>query len=214
MLSLRLTEIFYSLQGEARYVGAPTVFIRLTGCPLRCVYCDSEYAFHGGQQWSLDSILDKVAAYQTTYVCVTGGEPLAQPNCLPLLTLLCDKGYRVSLETSGAMDVAHVDERVSIVMDLKGPSSGELNKNRLENIALLKSKDQIKFVIGDRADYDWAAFKMDEYQLDSVVGDIWLSPSYQQQDTAELAGWMLEDRLPARLQIQLHKLIWGDVPGV
>ena len=195
-------------------MGYPTVFIRLTGCPLRCVYCDSEYAFHGGQQWSLDSILKEVAAYGAVHVCVTGGEPLAQPNCLALLTLLGDNGYSVSLETSGAMDIAKVDERVSIVMDLKGPSSGEVARNRLQNIALLKPKDQLKFVICDRADYDWAVFKMDEYQLASVVGDIWFSPSYQQQDTAELAGWMLEDRLSARLQIQLHKLIWGDVPGV
>ena len=195
-------------------MGYPTVFIRLTGCPLRCVYCDSEYAFHGGQQWSLDSILKEVAAYGAVHVCVTGGEPLAQPNCLALLTLLGDNGYSVSLETSGAMHIAKVDERVSIVMDLKGPSSGEVARNRLQNIALLKPKDQLKFVICDRADYDWAVFKMDEYQLASVVGDIWFSPSYQQQDTAELAGWMLEDRLSARLQIQLHKLIWGDVPGV
>ena len=212
--SLRITEIFYSLQGEAKTIGLPTVFVRLTGCPLRCGYCDSEYAFYGGERWSLLDILAEVEKYKPRYVCVTGGEPLAQPNCWPLLTLLCDAGFDVSLETSGAMDVAGVDERVSIVMDLKSPSSGEVSKNRYANIALLSRKDQIKCVLGTREDYDWAKFKLDEYQLPARVGEVLFSPVHGQLAERQLADWIVEDNLPVRFQIQLHKLLWGDKPGV
>ena len=164
-MDLRLTEIFYSLQGEARTVGRPTVFVRLTGCPQRCVWCDTEYAFSGGEKWSLEAILAQVAGYQAHYVTVTGGEPLAQPNCLGLLTALCDQGYEVSLETGGAMDIAEVDPRVSVVMDLKAPGSGEQHNNRLENIPLLRPHHQVKFVLADRKDYDWARFMLDQHQL-------------------------------------------------
>ena len=211
--SLRITEIFYSLQGEARTVGLPTVFVRLTGCPLRCVYCDTEYAFHGGEQRSMADILDQVAAFSPAYVTVTGGEPLAQPDCLALLSLLCDAGYEVSLETSGAMSVAEVDSRVVKVLDLKTPASGEMARNDYGNIEYLEAHDQVKFVICDRADYDWARFKLDELGLVGKVGDILFSPSFGQQDATELADWILEDRLPVRLQLQLHKLLWNDEPG-
>jgi 7-carboxy-7-deazaguanine synthase len=211
--SLRITEIFYSLQGEARSIGLPTVFVRLTGCPLRCQYCDSEYAFYGGERLSIDDILLQVANYQPRFVCVTGGEPLAQPNCLPLLTNLCDAGYQVSLETSGAMPIEHVDDRVIKVLDLKTPASGEMGKNLWENIPKLTAQDQIKFVICDRQDYDWAKFKLSEHQLAEKVGDVLFSPSYGQVDAVELANWILEDRLPVRFQMQLHKLLWGDKPG-
>jgi len=211
--TLRITEIFHSLQGEARTVGLPTVFVRLTGCPLRCVYCDTAYAFSGGELWTQERVLDTVAGYGARYVTVTGGEPLAQPACLPLLTALCDAGYEVSLETSGAMPVAEVDPRVVKVLDLKTPASGEMARNDYGNIAHLTPQDQVKFVICDRADYDWARFKLDEYRLAERAGDVLFSPSHGQQDARELAEWILADRLPVRLQLQLHKLLWNDEPG-
>lgn len=212
--NLRITEIFYSLQGEAKTIGLPTVFVRLTGCPLRCNYCDSEYAFHGGERMPLTSILADVAKFNPRYICVTGGEPLAQPNCLPLLSALCDAGYAVSLETSGAMDVSAVDSRVSIVMDLKTPSCGEVSKNLYTNIAHLREKDQIKFVLANRDDYEWAKFKLDEYQLFNNVGEVLFSPVHEALAERLLADWIVEDNLPVRFQIQLHKLLWGDKPGV
>lgn len=212
--TLRITEIFYSLQGEARTVGRPTVFVRLTGCPLRCGYCDSEYAFYGGEKLSLNEIAVKVSEHGAKYVCVTGGEPLAQPNCHLLLAELCDKGYKVSLETSGAMDISHVDSRVDIVMDIKTPGSGEVDKNRYENVAFLSDKDQVKFVLCNRQDYDWAKMKLDEYQLTERVGDVLFSPSFDTLPIGDLAGWVLSDRLDVRTQIQLHKIIWGDKAGV
>jgi len=212
--SLRISEIFYSLQGEARDAGLPTVFVRLTGCPLRCTYCDSEYAFYGGERMTLAQILQKVASYPARYVCVTGGEPLAQPNCLPLLAALCDAGYRVSLETSGAMPVEAVDARVSRVVDLKTPASGELHRNRMENIPLLTERDQVKFVICDRADFDWACFTLDQYRLGERVGEVLFSPSYEQLQPRQLAEWILAAGVPVRMQMQLHKLLWGDIPGV
>lgn len=211
--SLRITEIFYSLQGESRTLGRPTVFVRLTGCPLRCHYCDSEYAFYGGERQSLEQVLAQVATYQPHYVCVTGGEPLAQPNCWPLLERLCDAGYEVSLETSGALSLEGLDPRVVKVMDLKTPDSGELAKNRWENLALLGPRDQLKFVLCSRADYDWAKFKLDEYRLPDLVDDVLFSPSYGQLAPRDLADWIVADNLPVRFQIQLHKLLWGDTPG-
>jgi len=211
--SVRITEIFYSLQGESRTVGLPTVFVRLTGCPLRCQYCDSEYAFFGGERMSLDEICAKVASYQPRFVCVTGGEPLAQRPCSELLTALCDQGYEVSLETSGALSLEGIDPRVVKVMDLKTPDSGEVERNLYENIALLDSKDQVKFVICSRQDYDWARFKLSEYALADKVGEVLFSPSYGQIDLKELANWIVEDNLPVRFQFQLHKLLWGDQPG-
>jgi 7-carboxy-7-deazaguanine synthase len=211
--SLRITEIFYSLQGEARTVGFPTVFVRLTGCPLRCHYCDSEYAFFGGERRSQQDILDQVASYKPRYVCVTGGEPLAQPNCLPLLTALCDAGYDVSIETSGAMPVGEVDDRVSRVVDLKTPASGESARNLYENMALLTQRDQVKFVICDRQDYEWARMKVDELKLVERAGEVLFSPSFGQISQRDLADWIVEDNLPVRYQLQLHKLLWGDQPG-
>ncbi|MCY4264010.1 MAG: 7-carboxy-7-deazaguanine synthase QueE [Gammaproteobacteria bacterium] len=211
--SLRITEIFHSLQGEARTVGLPTVFVRLTGCPLRCQYCDTEYAFNGGISMSLESIVKQVATYSCRYVTVTGGEPLAQSECLSLLRLLCDRGFEVSLETSGALGIGEVDERVSVVMDLKTPNSMEQDKNRYENIELLRKKDQVKFVICDRGDYDWARARLEEFELPKKAGEILFSPSYEQLEAAQLADWILRDRLPVRMQVQLHKLLWGDQPG-
>jgi len=211
--TLRITEIFHSLQGEARTVGLPTVFVRLTGCPLRCVYCDTEYAFFGGELMDLEAISNQVASFGASYVTVTGGEPLAQPNCLPLLTSLCDVGYEVSLETSGAMSVAHVDPRVVKVLDLKTPASGEAARNDYNNIPHLTGNDQLKFVICDRNDYEWARFKLDEYQLTDRVSDVLFSPSHGQLSPRELAEWILADRLAVRLQLQLHKLLWDDAPG-
>lgn len=211
--SLKITEIFYSLQGESSTVGLPTVFVRLTGCPLRCGYCDSEYAFYGGERLALDEILARVAAYKPTYVCVTGGEPLAQRECLTLLNMLCDAGYMISLETSGALPVEDVDPRVVKVMDLKTPGSGEVGRNRWENIPLLGDRDQIKFVICDRNDYEWARFKLDEHQLASRVAEVLFSPSFGQVAPVQLAEWILADNLPVRFQLQLHKLLWNDTPG-
>lgn len=211
--SLKITEIFYSLQGESTTVGLPTVFVRLTGCPLRCGYCDSEYAFYGGERLSLDDILAKVASFNPRYICVTGGEPLAQRECLTLLRLLCDKGYQVSLETSGALPVGDVDPRVVKVMDLKTPGSGEVGRNRWENIPLLTPQDQIKFVLCSREDYEWARFKLDEYQLAEKVSDVLFSPSFGQIQPLELAEWILADNLNVRFQLQLHKILWNDVPG-
>ncbi|WP_444891295.1 7-carboxy-7-deazaguanine synthase QueE [Microbulbifer sp. DLAB2-AA] len=212
--SLRISEIFYSLQGEARESGLPTVFVRLTGCPLRCTYCDSEYAFYGGERMTLEQILLQVQSHPARHVCVTGGEPLAQPNCLHLLEALCDAGYSVSLETSGAMPVDQVDPRVSRVVDLKTPASGEQHRNRMENMQVLTRDDQIKFVICDRGDYEWARFTLDQYNLPERVGEVLFSPSYEQLPARQLAEWVLADGLPVRMQMQLHKLLWGDIPGV
>lgn len=214
MSNLRITEIFYSLQGEARTSGRPTVFVRLTGCPLRCQYCDSEYAFHGGQQRSIDDIYAEVAGYKPRYVTVTGGEPLAQPNCLPLLTKLCDAGFEVSLETSGALDIAAVDPRVSIVLDLKTPGSGEARRNVYDNLVLLKPIDQVKFVICDRQDFEWARFKIAEYDLNTKTAEVLFSASFDQLAAVELANWIIKDNLDVRLQLQVHKYLWGDKPGV
>lgn len=211
--TLRITEIFFSLQGEARTVGLPTVFVRLTGCPLRCVYCDTEYAFHGGELMNLEAIVEQVAGFGAAYVTVTGGEPLAQPNCLPLLTRLCDAGHEVSLETSGAMSVAAVDSRVVKVLDFKTPGSGEVARNDYSNVEHLSANDQVKFVICDRADYEWARFKLDEYALAGRVSDVLFSPSHGELAPRLLAEWILEDRLVVRLQLQLHKLLWDDTPG-
>jgi 7-carboxy-7-deazaguanine synthase len=210
--TLQLTELFYSLQGEARDVGRPTVFIRLTGCPLRCHYCDTRYAYHGGERVTLDDILSRVGEYRTPHVTVTGGEPLAQPECLKLLSRLCDAGYAVSLETSGAVAIDDVDPRVSIVMDLKTPASGEQPRNVIDNLALLQAKDQLKFVICDRGDYDWARDMLDVHDLASRC-EVLFSPSHEQLDGRQLAGWVLADQLPVRMQLQLHKILWGNEPG-
>jgi len=209
---LRISEIFFSLQGESTMVGLPTVFVRLTGCPLRCQYCDTEYAFRGGETMEANAVVARVASYQVRYVTVTGGEPLAQPACLPLLSRLCDAGYQVSLETSGALDVSRVDTRVMKVMDLKTPASGELDKNRYQNLDCLSPRDQVKFVICDRVDYDWARRILDEYHLPGRC-EVLISPSAGQQNATRLAEWLLEDRLPVRFQIQLHKILWGNEAG-
>ena len=211
--ALRITEIFHSLQGEAKTAGKPTVFVRLTGCPLRCQYCDTEYAFVGGDLLSLDAILQEVKRYQCSLVTVTVGEPLAQPNCLPLMRLLCDEGFEVSLETSGALTVAEVDPRVCIVLDLKTPGSGESHRNAWDNLSVLSRKDHIKFVICDEQDYVWAKDTMLEGNLVERVGEILFSPSFGQQDPKQLAHWILDDRLAVRLQLQLHKLLWESEPG-
>ncbi|MET0050064.1 MAG: 7-carboxy-7-deazaguanine synthase QueE [Candidatus Thiodiazotropha sp.] len=212
MSRLRITEIFLSLQGEARSVGLPTVFVRLTGCPLRCRYCDTAYAFSGGEHRTLDEILDQVAAFQTSRVCVTGGEPLAQAACIGLLTRLCDAGYRVSLETSGALDVANVDPRVERVIDLKTPGSGEVEKNRLANLQVLRPADQIKFVIADREDYEWSREMLTTHRLAQQC-EVLFSPVHGDLEPARLAEWILEDRLEVRFQMQLHKWLWGEQPG-
>jgi 7-carboxy-7-deazaguanine synthase len=209
---LKITEIFLSLQGEARDAGWPTVFVRLTGCPLRCQYCDTAYAFHGGQWRSIDEILDEVASHGVRHVCVTGGEPLAQKRCIELLRRLCDAGYRVSLETSGAIDVAEVDPRVSRVVDIKTPDSAEAARNRWENLPLLDAHDQIKFVICSRADYEWSRGVVAEYRLAERC-DVLFSPSKDQVAARDLADWIVADRLPVKFQMQLHKLLWGDEPG-
>ncbi|KTT54036.1 7-carboxy-7-deazaguanine synthase [Pseudomonas oryzihabitans] len=211
--TLRLTEIFYSLQGEARTAGLPTVFVRLTGCPLRCHYCDTAYAFTGGEIHHLDAILEQVASYRPRHICVTGGEPLAQPNCLKLLEQLCDAGYEVSLETSGALDVSGVDGRVSKVVDLKTPGSGEVGRNLYANLDHLTPNDQVKFVICSREDYDWAVSKLIEYRLEQRAGEVLFSPSHGQVAPRELAEWIVADNLPVRFQLQLHKILWNDEPG-
>ena len=209
---LRITEIFYSLQGEARSIGWPTVFVRLTGCPLRCGYCDTTYAFQGGEWYSLDAILQEVARYNTQHVTVTGGEPLAQKPCINLLARLCDAGYQVSLETSGALDVSTVDSRVVKVMDIKTPASGEVDKNLESNLQYLTSQDQVKFVLCDRNDYDWAVVFIQQHTLAEKC-EVLFSPVHGQLQARQLADWIIEDQLPVRFQVQLHKLLWGDEPG-
>ena len=212
-MSLRIFEIFHSLQGESSRVGLPTVFVRLTGCPLRCGYCDTEYAFHGGATQSFEEILATVASYQAQYVCVTGGEPLAQKGCHQLLKMLCDTGYQVSIETSGAIDVSQVDQRVSVIMDIKTPGSGEASKNLWSNVAALSAKDEVKFVLVDRTDYDWAKQILGQYDLTQKC-PVLFSPVYKTLPPADLAAWVLEDHLPVRMQVQLHKILWGEKAGV
>ena len=208
--TLNITEIFYSLQGEAKEVGIPTVFVRLTGCPLRCNYCDTAYAFKGNNPLSIESIMEQVAKYNTRYVCVTGGEPMAQSNCLILLDTLIEAGYKVSMETSGSIDISPVNNKVSVVMDLKTPSSTEQSQNRYENIALLERKDQLKFVIASRPDFDWCCSILEDYD---VLSDVLFSPVYESLKPVDLADWILEKQLNVRLQVQLHKLLWGDQKG-
>jgi len=209
---LRISEIFHSLQGESTRVGLPTVFVRLTGCPLRCTWCDTEYAFSGGSSMRLSEVLARVAQYGCAAVCVTGGEPLAQKGCLDLLKALCDAGYSVSLETSGALDLSGVDPRVAKIMDLKAPGSGETEKNRWQNLAHLGARDEIKFVLASEADYEWARAVLRERKLDAIC-TVLFSPVQGQQDPAQLAGWILRDRLPVRFQLQLHKVLWGAERG-
>lgn len=209
---LKITEIFFSLQGETITAGLPTVFIRLTGCPLRCQYCDTAYAFSGGKNISIDDILVIVSRYHTKYITVTGGEPLAQKECLNLLSKLCDRDYVVSLETSGALSVAQVDPRVIKIVDIKTPASSEVAKNNFENIQYLLPQDQIKFVICDRNDYEWSKKIIDQFHLTQKC-EVLFSPSYRQMHYADLADWILADQLPVRFQVQLHKIIWGDVAG-
>lgn len=209
---VRVTEIFHSLQGEAATVGWPTVFVRLTGCPLRCGYCDTEYAFTGGAWMDFDAILEAVAGYKADYVTVTGGEPLAQRPCRALLRALCDAAYHVSLETSGALDIADIDARVEIVMDIKTPGSGEHKRNLDSNIALLRPTDQVKFVITSRADYEWSCEQLKAHALNKTC-DVLFSPAWGRVEGADLAAWILADRLPVRMQLQLHKILWGDAQG-
>ncbi len=209
---LKITEIFLSLQGEAATAGWPTVFVRLTGCPLRCQYCDTAYAFHGGEWWNIEDILAEVARHGVRHVCVTGGEPLSQKRCLLLLRALCDAGYDVSLETSGALDIAEVDGRVSRVLDIKTPASAEVARNRWENLQLLTARDQVKFVLCGRDDYEWARDIVAEHRLDQRC-DVLFSPSKSELAPRDLADWIVADRLPVRFQMQLHKLLWNDEPG-
>lgn len=210
--TLRITELFHSLQGESVTVGLPTVFIRLTGCPLRCQYCDTAYAFSGGQIKTLDEIINQVASYQCSYVCVTGGEPLAQPACIELVNVLCDAGYKVSIETSGARDISNLDERCMVVMDLKTPDSLEMDKNLLTNLCHLKATDQIKFVLCSRQDYDWACKMIEQYDLTNKA-QLLFSPSWNQLNPTVLADWIIQDKLAVRFQLQLHKILWNDAPG-
>jgi 7-carboxy-7-deazaguanine synthase len=221
---LRMTEIFYSLQGEALTSGLPTVFVRLTGCPLRCVYCDTTYSFTGGERLSLEAIMADIAQYPCKRVCITGGEPLAQPNCIALINRLLEAGYEISLETAGALSVADVPEAVSKVMDVKTPSSGESDKNLWSNLDYLTQHDQLKFVIMNRSDYEWSKQQLIDYKLDQKVGTVWFSPMFNVHDSKdsavevpnlarELAEWILEDAIPVRLQLQLHKIIWADAKG-
>lgn len=221
---LRMTEIFYSLQGEALTSGLPTVFVRLTGCPLRCVYCDTTYSFTGGERLSLEAIMADIAQYPCKRVCITGGEPLAQPNCIALINRLLEAGYEISLETAGALSVADVPEAVSKVMDIKTPSSGESDKNLWSNLDYLTQHDQLKFVIMNRSDYEWSKQQLIDYKLDQKVGTVWFSPMFNIHDSKdsavevpnlarELAEWILEDAIPVRLQLQLHKIIWADAKG-
>ena len=210
--TLRITEIFHSIQGESSRVGLPTVFVRLTGCPLRCAWCDTAYAFSGGEALTLDEVLLRVAAFDCATVCVTGGEPLAQKACLALLDALCAAGYSVSLETSGALDIGGVDQRVARIVDLKAPGSGEHEKNRWENLALLTADDELKFVLASREDYDWAVSACRQRRLFEVC-PVLFSPVQGQLDPAQLAQWILDDRLPLRFQLQLHKVLWGNVQG-
>ncbi len=211
-LTLKINEIFFSIQGETSRVGLPTIFIRLTGCPLRCVYCDTEYAFHEGNITTLDEIMKNLSVYEAKHVTVTGGEPLAQKNCRPLLTLLCEAGYDVSLETSGALDISNIDSRVARIVDLKTPASGEVDKNLYDNLQHITNKDQIKFVICDREDYEWSKEKLSEYKLNNQC-EVLFSASHGELKDTQLADWILNDELPVRLQIQLHKYLWGDVAG-
>ena len=211
--SLRITEIFHSLQGETSTTGLPTVFVRLTGCPLRCGYCDTAYAFEGGTKMALSEIMRTVQDYGAHHVTVTGGEPLAQPQCIDLLSQLCDVGYRVSLETSGAMPIADVDSRVVKIVDLKTPGSGEVGRNLYDNIPLLLPHDEVKFVICDRQDYDWCCMKIDDLRLAEQVAEVLFSPSQGELAPKQLAEWILQDGLNVRMQLQTHKYIWGDQPG-
>ena len=210
---LRITEIFFSIQGEARFSGLPTVFIRLTGCPMRCSYCDSAYAFHGGEKRNIADILEEVKQYKTPYITITGGEPLAQPECIGLMQQLCDQGFIVSIETGNAVSIAEVDSGVHVVLDVKTPDSNEEKNNHYENLALVKSTDQLKFVICSQEDYEWSREFVCEKQLNKQC-EILFSPSAQQLNAKDLADWILEDRLPVRFQLQLHKQLWGDIPGV
>ncbi|MEZ5561597.1 MAG: 7-carboxy-7-deazaguanine synthase QueE [Gammaproteobacteria bacterium] len=212
MSVLRITEIFHSLQGESRPAGYPTAFVRLTGCPLRCVYCDTSYAFQGGTRLGIPDVLERVSAFSVRHVCVTGGEPLAQPACLELLAALCDAGYAVSLETSGALDISAVDPRVTVVLDIKTPDSAESERNLWSNLPRLKRDDQIKFVICSRADYEWSKHVLSERGLAQLC-EVLFSPSWGQLPARDLAEWILADRLPVRFQLQLHKYLWGDAPG-
>jgi 7-carboxy-7-deazaguanine synthase len=211
-MALRVHEIFHSLQGESSRVGLPTVFVRLTGCPLRCVYCDTAYAFHGGKSLLIEDVMADVAVHGAQYVTVTGGEPLAQKECFDLLTSLCTAGYSVSLETGGAMDISAVDPRVSVILDLKTPGSGEAAKNLWKNLDHIKPEDEIKFVICDRADYEWARDVLSQHKL-SARCSVLFSPVYGKVNPADLAEWVLQDKLPVRMQLQLHKILWGETPG-
>jgi len=209
---LKIHEIFHSLQGESTRVGLPTVFVRLTGCPLRCGYCDTAYAFQGGENMSLPQILERVASYGARYVTVTGGEPLAQKGCIPLLKMLCDAGYSVSLETGGSLDISHVDPRVSVILDIKTPDSGEVQKNLWANLQHLKLTDEVKFVLCGREDYEWARQVLADQGLAEKC-TVLFSPVYSQLNPTDLADWVLQDRLPVRMQVQLHKILWGETPG-
>ncbi len=213
MTQLKIFEIFYSLQGESSRVGLPTIFIRLSGCPMRCHYCDTAYAFQGGSMMTVDEIMETIKKYDTRYVTVTGGEPLAQKEVLSLLKVLADQNYEVSLETGGGLSIKEVDPRIKIILDIKTPESGEEKKNYWDNLNLIHSKDEIKFVLCSREDYDWAKKILNQYKLTEKCA-VLFSPVYQKLNTTDLGNWILEDQLPVRMQIQLHKLLWGEKPGV